>query len=177
MISVAQCAALAGLDSHDMVLGVTLSAKHQSLLSSYLFNLERGPMAVRDMIVADMRRFRELGALQRAADLLLVLRLFLTNYPDASRFQRRKGELRANGEAGGDGERVAAATAETTVFWLARDYERALLTLGQGREHNADNGRANESEDGDRRSLRDHNGGRAVAAKPCEWPVDQPSLR
>lgn len=114
MISVAQCAALAGLDSHDMVLGVTLSAKHQSLLSSYLFNLERGRMAVRDMIVADMRRFRELGALQRAADLLLVLRLFLTNYPDASRFQRRKGELRANGEAGGDGERVAAATTETT---------------------------------------------------------------
>ena len=42
-------------------------------------------MAVRDMIVADLRRFRELGALQPTADLLLVLRLFLTVVTEVTR--------------------------------------------------------------------------------------------
>lgn len=111
MISVAQCAAFAGLASDEMVLGVTPSAKHQSLLSSYLLNLNRGPIAVRDMIIADMRLFRELGALQRAADLLLVLRLFLTDRPDA-RCTRRGREARINGVSRGDGKRAEAATAE-----------------------------------------------------------------
>jgi hypothetical protein len=46
-------------------------------------NLERGPLAVRNMIIADLRRFHELGARQYTADLLLVLRLFLTDYPSA----------------------------------------------------------------------------------------------
>jgi hypothetical protein len=35
------------------------------------------------MIIADLRRFHELGARQYTADLLLVLRLFLTEYPSA----------------------------------------------------------------------------------------------
>jgi hypothetical protein len=35
------------------------------------------------MIIADLRRFHELGARQYTADLLLVLRLFLTDYPSA----------------------------------------------------------------------------------------------
>jgi hypothetical protein len=83
MISVTQCAVFAGLASGELILGVALSDKHRWLLSGYLSNMERGPAAVRDMIVADMRRFHELGALRRAADLLLVLRLFLTHHPDA----------------------------------------------------------------------------------------------
>jgi hypothetical protein len=40
------------------------------------------------MIIADLRRFHDLGARQHAADLLLVLRFFLTDYPDA-RLQSR----------------------------------------------------------------------------------------
>ena len=39
--------------------------------------------AVREIIVADLRIFLDLGATQRAANLLIVLRLFLSNYPDA----------------------------------------------------------------------------------------------
>lgn len=83
MISVTQCAALAGLAPNEMFLGVTPSAKHYSLLSSYLLNLKRGPVVVRTIIVADLRSFLDLGASRRAADLLIVLRLFLSEYSEA----------------------------------------------------------------------------------------------
>ena len=80
MITVTQCAALTGLASDEMFLGMTPSAKHYSLLSSYLVNLSRGPVAVRSMIVADLRTILDLGASRQAADLLIVLRLFLSEY-------------------------------------------------------------------------------------------------
>lgn len=83
MISFAQCAAFAGLASNEMVLGVTPAVKHDRLLSSYLANLGRGAIAVRDMIVADLRAYLDLGAMQRAADQLIVLRRFLSSYPEA----------------------------------------------------------------------------------------------
>ncbi len=57
--------------------------KHCRLLSSYLFNLERGPIAVREMIVGDIGRLRELGARQLASDLSLVLHCFLASFPEA----------------------------------------------------------------------------------------------
>jgi hypothetical protein len=47
MITVTQCAAFAGLASDELIVGVSPSAKHRSLLSSYILNLERGPMGVR----------------------------------------------------------------------------------------------------------------------------------
>lgn len=59
------------------------SAKHSRLLSSYLLNLERGPAAVREMIVGDIRGFRDLGARQQASDLCLVLNCFLADFPEA----------------------------------------------------------------------------------------------
>jgi hypothetical protein len=133
MISATQCAAFAGLASDELILGVTPSAKHRSLLSSYLLNLERGPMAVRDMIVADLRRFRELGALQPTADLLLVLRLFLTDHPEARCVQKRerpwkkKSETRACNESGGGGERIEAAIQRARLSnWLVRDFKGRL---------------------------------------------------
>ena len=59
------------------------SEKHCRLLSSYLFNLERGPIAVREMIVGDINRFRDLGARQVASNLSLVLNCFLADFPEA----------------------------------------------------------------------------------------------
>jgi hypothetical protein len=41
MITLTQCAAFAGLTAHEFVLGVSPSAKHQLLLSSYLVHLGR----------------------------------------------------------------------------------------------------------------------------------------
>jgi hypothetical protein len=83
MITLTQCAAFAGLTANEFVLGVSPSAKHQLPLSSYLVHLGRGQAAVREIIVADLRIFLDLGVSQRAADLLIVLRLFLSDYPDA----------------------------------------------------------------------------------------------
>jgi hypothetical protein len=57
--------------------------RNTNCFSSYLVHLGRGQAAVRDIIVADLRIFLDLGASQRAADLLIVLRLFLSDYPDA----------------------------------------------------------------------------------------------
>lgn len=71
--------------SNEIMSGVTLSARHDALLAPYLFNLSRGPSAVRDLIVSDMRGFLDLGLNRRAADLLIVLRVFLAKYPEAAR--------------------------------------------------------------------------------------------
>lgn len=83
MITISQCLDFTGLAPYEVILGTPLTARHRALLSSYLFNLDRGAIAVRDMIVADLRSFLDLGALQRAADSLVVLRLFLFDYPQA----------------------------------------------------------------------------------------------
>jgi hypothetical protein len=89
MISVSECAAEAGLASNELVLGSVPSGRHDSLLSSYLLNSHRGLDAVRAMIVADLRRFLDLGVPARAADLLIVLRLLLTDHPQARRITPR----------------------------------------------------------------------------------------
>ena len=85
MTTFGQCAADAGLAPSELIVGVTPSRKHEALLSSYLLSLHRGPVAVREMIVSDLRRFLELGARNYAADLLVVLRLFLSQQPEARR--------------------------------------------------------------------------------------------
>jgi hypothetical protein len=84
MISLTQCMVLGGLGSDEMILGVAPCARHHSLLLSYLFNLKRGLAFVRDMIIADLRSSIDIGAMQQAADHLVVLRLFFSEYPEAA---------------------------------------------------------------------------------------------
>ncbi|ARN83516.1 hypothetical protein B1812_09235 [Methylocystis bryophila] len=69
-----------------MNLGTQPSARHRALLSSYLLSLWRGPKIVRRMIVADIGIWLDLGLPAQASDLLLVLRQFLSDYPE-SRFE------------------------------------------------------------------------------------------
>jgi hypothetical protein len=83
MITVGQCAEFAGLASRETVLGAIPSTKHRVLLSSYILNLWRGPKTIRKMIVADIRMWRDLGMPDYAADFLIVLRQFLSDYPEA----------------------------------------------------------------------------------------------
>jgi hypothetical protein len=64
-------------------LALRLDDTHRALLASYLLNLWRGPEAVRKLIVADVRLWIELGAPERAADGFLVLRQFLSDFPEA----------------------------------------------------------------------------------------------
>jgi hypothetical protein len=53
------------------------------MLSSYPFALPLGATKVCGIILADIRGYIELGVSERAADLLIVLRLFLSKYPGA----------------------------------------------------------------------------------------------
>ncbi|WP_400765644.1 hypothetical protein [Methylosinus sporium] len=100
MITVSQCAAQAGLASNELVLGAIPSCEHDALLESYLLNGHRGLTAVREMIVADLRGFLDLGVTIRAADLLIVLRLLLTAHPEAGLAQHpRHAESEAAFEA------------------------------------------------------------------------------
>lgn len=84
MISLSRCIDLADLDPKELLVGVAPSARHHSLLAGYTLNLGRGTIAVRDLIRSDLAGYIDLGAKTRAADLLLVLRLFLSDYPEAS---------------------------------------------------------------------------------------------
>ncbi|MFY9628764.1 MAG: polysaccharide deacetylase [Methylocystis sp.] len=85
MISLEECRNYAGLFLKEMVLGAKPNEKHHRLLAGYLFNMRFGAATVRELIVADIRVAMDLGAVQRAADLLLVLRMLLEEYPEARR--------------------------------------------------------------------------------------------
>jgi hypothetical protein len=81
MITMKQCADFIGIAPHELLLCAIPSARHKSLLTSYLFNIRRGEKAVCSMILGDFWGFMELGAQERAADLFHVLRLFLSAHP------------------------------------------------------------------------------------------------
>jgi hypothetical protein len=83
VISVRDCATFSGLTAKEICLGASPCAKHRVLQSGYLLSLWRGPKTVRKLIVADVRRWTELGAPDRAADAFLVLRQFLSDFPEA----------------------------------------------------------------------------------------------
>lgn len=87
LISLSRCAALCGLEPHELIPGAVRSPFHQSLYESYLMLCDRGADFVRDLIVADMRRALDLGARRRAAELLLVLRRFLSFPRGQARFR------------------------------------------------------------------------------------------
>jgi len=89
VITIEQCKIFSGLVSNEVVMGAVPSAKHRARLAGYLLNLKWGQATVREMIVADIRAALDLGALNRAGDLLVVLRLFLSEHPDARKRHNR----------------------------------------------------------------------------------------
>lgn len=84
MLSVSECAEYVGLNPNELLLGPGPTAKHKNMLDCYLLNRWRGEAFVAQMISDDLRAAVDLGATTRAADLLLVLRLFLTDSPAAT---------------------------------------------------------------------------------------------
>ena len=78
MITLKDIAALARLKPHELILGVAPQARHRTLLQSYLLNRHHGRAIVLRMIVRDLRGFLDMGARHAAADLLVVLRLFMS---------------------------------------------------------------------------------------------------
>ena len=81
MIPLHECAAIAGLKSDDLVVGTDFRPIHWKMLSGYLTNRDKGLARVCGLIIADMRAYLDLGAKEKAADALVVLRLLLANFP------------------------------------------------------------------------------------------------
>jgi len=84
MRSLEETRSATGLRSEEIIVGAAETEALRATLRSYLSNLWRGSDAVRELIVADLRTALDLGVQDRAADLLLVLRLFLTNHAEAA---------------------------------------------------------------------------------------------
>jgi hypothetical protein len=82
-VTITECVVIADLVSSSIFPDGVLGAEHDSLLESYGTNLWRGPSAVADMIMGDLRCFLELGAMQQAANLAVVLWMFLSEHPQA----------------------------------------------------------------------------------------------
>ncbi|WP_442753349.1 polysaccharide deacetylase [Methylocystis sp. JAN1] len=71
-----RCKEVAGLEPHEIVLGVSPSEKHERLLAKYR-RARRSQALTRARIVADIRAAVAAGATREAADLLIVLRRLL----------------------------------------------------------------------------------------------------
>jgi len=81
MIRLRECAAISGLECEKLVIGAPIRPMHRRLLLSYMANLDKGPAAVCALVTADLRTFLDLGAKERAASVLVVLRLLVTRFP------------------------------------------------------------------------------------------------
>lgn len=81
MILVPDCTTLADA-CDDQIVDVQPSARHRSLLTSYLLNSDRGHAFVLEMMINDIHSFMDLGAMQQAADVAVALQLFLMECPD-----------------------------------------------------------------------------------------------
>ncbi len=65
------------LSSNELALTASVTARHRSLVASYRMNAHRGEKDASERILQDLRQFIDLGALDRATDLLIVLALYL----------------------------------------------------------------------------------------------------
>jgi hypothetical protein len=72
--------------SDEILLSAAVTPMHRSLLASYRMNAHRGEDSARNLLLRDLRSFLDLGALDRATDLLIVLALFLR---ESRRCERR----------------------------------------------------------------------------------------
>jgi hypothetical protein len=85
LATLAQCAEASGLSSNEMLVGVVPARKHERLLALYRFNTGVGAGRLSARICFDIRTALQTGAPEQAADLLVVLRLFLAQNEHALR--------------------------------------------------------------------------------------------
>ncbi len=96
MIKLMRCAKLVKLDLDALVVGLAPHARHHALLKSYLFNAHRGHAKVLGMMIRDLRGCLDIGADRCAADLVIVLRLFLSRRHEIIRASRRQAVIGAD---------------------------------------------------------------------------------
>ncbi len=107
---IARCEEIAGLEPHELVLGVSPGRKHERLLAAYRRG-RRSPTVARVRIVADIREAVAHGAASRAADLLIVLRRLLATHsgPRLASPARRSMALPHGAYRSGTGARLRRA--------------------------------------------------------------------
>lgn len=88
LTSLERCREIAGLSSREMMIGVVPTKKHDDMLSKYL-GARRSFRLVSMTIVADLRAALAAGAARDAADLIVVLRRFLSLDARATHCRRR----------------------------------------------------------------------------------------
>lgn len=79
--SLAKCPRFSDLDWGELAPNSALSAMQNSLYASYMLLAPRGMKSVRNMMISDIELFLDLGARNRARDILLVLRRFCYDHP------------------------------------------------------------------------------------------------
>jgi hypothetical protein len=79
MLSVSRRGEQSGVGPHEVVL--TLSPKQKQLLASCLLNLGKGEWFVFEMMVSDIQGLVDIGAPSLAADVSVVLRIFMRDRP------------------------------------------------------------------------------------------------
>ena len=71
---------------NEITLSASVTPMHRTLLASYRMNAHRGETSARELILSDLRSYLDLGALDRATDILIVLALFMR---ETARNERR----------------------------------------------------------------------------------------
>jgi hypothetical protein len=86
MVSLEDCIGLCGLDEEE----VLAISEHEHIpeiaaaaLASYLLKLPHGGEAIRTIIIDDIHIALDEGRVRHAAELIMALRHFLEQYPDA----------------------------------------------------------------------------------------------
>jgi hypothetical protein len=74
------------LTGKEISFSASVTPRHRALLTTYRMNAHRGQDSVRILLIRDLRSFLDLGALERATDLLIVLALFMR---ETARCERR----------------------------------------------------------------------------------------
>ncbi len=104
--------------SNEITLTASVTPMHRALLASYRMNAHHGEESARHLILSDLRGFLDLGAIERATDLMIVLALFMK---EAARCDRR----------------LSLATRrhrDAIALQRWRGCARAHYTVGKGRE-------------------------------------------
>ncbi len=87
MISIEDCAALCGLDL-DQIAAISehehVPEMEAAALANYLLHKKGGALAIREMIVDDIRGAMECADTLHACELLKALRHFLNQHPEAA---------------------------------------------------------------------------------------------
>lgn len=87
LASLAHCAAVAGLQPHEMVAGVMPTAKHERMFQRYRC---QSSATAQGRLVAEIRDALAIGAATRAGDLLILLRWAIATPQPVGQPSRRR---------------------------------------------------------------------------------------